>query len=201
MAMTEVKNPILLDSNLADQTMLHPGKGTLKMQMEGVSECTLTLEDRAETIPMHRWVKIWNTMGFVGCFRRTGRGRNIGTDNSYTLRHGIDILQDSVWDDEEKFEGTKTEFLTALLNKQTHLIQGPGDAEPRKPWVLGSCADTGSVNKDIKYDNLLDLFESAVEQGGGYYFTYNMSVWPWQVSLVAKPSDVASEFRLDRNME
>jgi phage minor structural protein len=193
--MTEVKKPILLDSCLADEAMLHPSKGALKLQMEDVSECTLTLEDKAETIPMHRWVKIWNGLGFVGCFRRTSRGRNIGTDNTYTLRHGIDILQDSVWNAEETYTGTMTQFLTALLNKQTHLINGV------KPWVLGSCEDTSSVNKDIKYDNLMDLFEGCVEQGGGYYFTYNMSVWPWQVSLVAKPSSIASEFRLDRNME
>ena len=199
--MTEVKRPILLDANLADQAMLHPAKGTLKLQMEDVSECTLTLEDKAESIGMHRWVKIWNTLGFVGFFRRTSKGRNIGTDNSYTLRHGIDILQDSIWDAEETFEGTKTQFLTAILNKQTQLIQGPGDSSPRKPWVLGSCADSGNVKKDIKYDNLMDLFEGCVEQGGGYYFTYNMNVWPWQVSLVAKPDTVASEFRLNRNME
>lgn len=204
--MTEVKRPILLGvdeygNQLADQTMLHPAKGTLKLQMEDVSECTLTLEDKAESIGMHRWVKIWNTLGFVGFFRRTSKGRNIGTDNSYTLRHGIDILQDSIWDAEETFAGTKTQFLTAILNKQTQLIQGPGDSSPRKPWVLGSCADSGNVKKDIKYDNLMDLFEGCVEQGGGYYFTYNMNVWPWQVSLVAKPDTVASEFRLDRNME
>lgn len=195
MAMTEVKNPILLDSSMNDEAMLHPAKGSLKLQMEGVSEASLTLEDKAEDLPMHRWVKIYNARGFVGYFRRTSRGRNIGTDNGYTLRYGIDILQDSVWDAEETFEGTKAQFLTAILNKQTQLINGV------KPWVLGSCADTSSVKKDIKYDNLMDLFESAVEEGGGYYFTYNQNVWPWQVSLVEKPSDVASEFRLDRNME
>lgn len=195
MAVTEVKKPILLDANLGDVNILHPAKGTLKLQMEGVYEATLTLEDKAEVIPMHGWVKIYNQNGFAGIYRRTSRGRNIGTDNSYTLKHGIDILQDSVWDAEETFEGTKTQFLTAILNKQTQLINGV------KPWVLGSCADTSSVKKDIKYDNLMDLFESAVEEGGDYYYTYNQNVWPWQVSLVAKPSEVASEFRLDRNME
>ena len=199
--MTEVKNPILLDGGLADESMLHPVKGTLKIQMNDVSEATLTLEDKAETIPMHRWVKIWNARGFVGCFRRTSRGRNIGTDNSYTLRHGIDILQDSVWNAEETFTGTKAELMAAILNKQTQLIQGPNDSEPRKPWALGSCADTSSVTKDINYDNLLDLMQDLVEEGGEYYFTYNQNVWPWTVSLVAKPSEVASEFRLDRNIE
>ena len=88
-----------------------------------------------------------------------------------------------------------TQFLTALLDKQTHMINGV------KPWVLGGCADSSSVSKDINYDNLLDLLEGAVDEGGGYYFSYNQSVWPWQLFLVAKSSSVASEFRLDRNME
>ena len=206
MAMTETKRPVLLGTDgsgnqLAEESMLHPSKGSLKLTMNGVSEATLTLEDKAETIGMHRWVKIWNQNGSVGCFRRTSRGRNIGTDNSYTLKHGIDILQDSIWNEETTFEGTMTQFLTALLDKQTNKIKGPGDSSARKPWVLGTCADTSSVKKEIKYDNLMDLFESVVEEGGDYYFTYNQSVWPWEVSLVAKPSAVESEFRLDRNME
>lgn len=193
--MTEVKKPVLLDANLNDETMLHPASGTLKLQMTGTSEATLTLEDKAESIGMHRWVKIWSRNGLVGYFRRSSRGRNIGNDNTYTLKHGIDILQDSVWDAETTFTGTMTQFLTALLDKQTHLIKGV------KPWVLGGCADTSSVSKNINYDNLLDLLEGAVDEGGGYYFSYNQSVWPWQLFLVAKSSSVASEFRLDRNME
>ena len=195
MAMIEVKNPVLQTASLDNDAMLHPVKGTLKLVMNGVSEATLTLADKAETIPMHRFVKIWNQLGFVGYFRRTSRGQNIGTDNTYTLRHGIDILQDSVWDAEETFTGTKAELMAAILNKQTQLINGV------KPWAFGGCADTSSVNKDINYDNLLDLLEDLTEEGGGYYFTYNQSVWPWTVSLVAKPSGVASEFRLDRNIE
>ena len=89
MAMIEVKNPVLQTASLGNDAMLHPVKGTLKLVMNGVSEATLTLSDKAETIPMHRFVKIWNQLGFVGYFRRTSRGQNIGTDNTYTLRHGI----------------------------------------------------------------------------------------------------------------
>ena len=199
--MTEVRKPVLLNANLADERILYPTKRTLKLVMEGVSEATMTLENKAEGIPMHRWVRMYNRSGFVGIFRRCSRGRNIGTDNSYTFKHGIDILQDSIWDEETTFEGTTAEFITAILNKQTQLIRGPGDSAPRKPWVMGSCADSRNVEKDIKYENLLDLLHGLVDEGGGYYFTYNQTVWPWQVSLTAKPSGVASEFRMDRNME
>lgn len=193
--MIEVKMPELLNASLGVANVLHPTDGTLRLSMDSPSECTLTLEDKAEAIPMHGWVKIYNQLGFVGIFRRISRERDITTNNTYTLRHGIDILQDSVWDAEETYEGTTAQFLTALLDKQTQLVNGV------KPWVLGSCADTSNVKKDINYENLLDLLEGVNEQGSGYYFTYDQTSFPWTISLVAKPSAVASEFRLNRNIE
>ena len=199
--MIEVKRPILLNDELEDVAMLHPSKGTLKLNMNDVSESTLTLEDKADYIPLHAWVKIYNQLGFAGIFRRTSRSQTIGTDDNYTLRHGIDILQDSVWDEETEFTGTKAQFIEAILANQTQLIKGPGDSSPRVPWVLGTCADTGSVDQDINYDNLLDLLLGTVEEGGDYYLSYDQTVWPWQVNVVAKPSAVESEFRLDRNIE
>ena len=193
--MIDVKMPELLTASLGVSNILHPTDGSLMLKMDGPSEATLTLEDKAESIPMHGWVKIYNQLGFVGIFRRISRERDITTNNTYNLRHGIDILQDSIWDAEETYEGTTTQFLTALLNKQTQLVNGV------KPWVLGTCADSSNVKKDINYDNLLDLFEGVTEQGGGYYFTYDQTSFPWTVNLVAKPSAVASEFRLNRNIE
>ena len=199
--MIEVKKPILLDEHLADSAMLHPTKGTLKLEMTGVSETTLTLSDKAEGLAMHAWVKMYNQLGFVGIFRRTSQDNTVTVDKTYTLRHGIDILQDSVYAAETEFSGTKAEFITAVLNQQTQLIQGPNDNAPRKPWVLGSCADASTYSKKINYDNLSDLMNGLVDDGGDYYFAYDQTVWPWTVSLVAKPSSVASEFRLNRNIE
>lgn len=199
--MRTVKNPILLDASLNDQEMLRPTKGSLSLQLCDVSECSLTLPLDSPNVHMHAWIKVFNQNGFVGIFRRTSNNRNIPNDLSTTFRHGIDILQDSIWDDETDFEGTKSEFLTALLNKQTSLIQGPGDSAPRKPWVLGTCADTSTYKKSIKYNNLLDLFQDLEDEGGDYYFSYDQTVWPWTVSFLQRSGIVASEFRLKRNME
>lgn len=196
----DVKYPILLDSGLNPAKVLYPTKGSLTLRMCGVSDCQLTLPD-SSIVGMHAWVKIFNQNGFVGYFRKTSNNRNIPSDNSITLQHGIDILQDSIWDAETDFSGTKTEFLTALLAKQTALIQGPGDNAPRAPWVLGSCADTSSYSKKIKYNDLLSLMQDLEDEGGAYYFSYNMATWPWTVSYLARPQNVASEFRLRRNME
>ena len=190
-----VKMPVLLNSSMQESAILYPTKGSLKINASSVSEAQLTLADKSTTIPMHGWVKLWNQNGFVGIFRRTSRNNNITVDKSVTLRHGIDILNDSVWEAQEDFTGTLTEYLTAILNHQTSLINGV------KPWVLGSCAKTANVVKSINYDNLMDLLQGTVDEGEDYYFTYDQTVWPWQISLVAKPSGVLSEFRLNRNIE
>lgn len=191
----KVKMPVLLDSTLKESAILYPTKGTLKIKANDVSEAQLTLSDKSQAIPMHGWVKIYNQNGFVGVFRRTSRNNNVTVDKTVTLRHGIDILQDSVWEGSEDFSGTMTQYLTAILNHQTSLINGV------KPWVLGTCADTQTVAKTLNYDNLMTLLKGTVDSGGDYYFTYDQTVWPWQINLVAKPSGVRSEFRLNRNIE
>lgn len=193
--MRNVKNPILLDSNLNDVEMLRPTKGSLSLKLCGVSEENLTLPVNSVNVPMHAWIKVFNQNGFVGIYRRTSNNRNIPSDQSATFRHGIDILQDSIWSGETDFEGTKTQFLTALLNQQTHLVNGI------KPWVLGTCQDSSTYKKTIKNDNLMDLFQDLEDEGGDYYFSYDQTVWPWRVSYLQRSSAVASEFRLQRNME
>lgn len=195
MALRNVKNPILLDGNLNDVKMLRPTKGSLSLKLCGVSEENLTLPVNSVNVPMHAWIKVFNQNGFVGIYRRTSNNRNIPSDQSATFRHGIDILQDSIWAGETDFEGTKTQFLTALLNQQTHLVKGV------KPWVLGTCQDSSTYKKSIKNDNLMDLFQDLEDEGGDYYFQYDQTVWPWQVSYLQRSSNVASEFRLQRNME
>lgn len=195
MALRNVKNPILLDSNLNDVEMLRPTKGSLSLKLCGVSEENLTLPVDSVNVPMHAWIKVFNQNGFVGIYRRTSNNRNIPSDQSATFRHGIDILQDSIWAGETDFEGTKTQFLTALLNQQTHLVKGV------KPWVLGTCQDSSTYKKSIKNDNLMDLFQDLEDEGGDYYFSYDQTVWPWRVSYLQRSGNVASEFRLQRNME
>lgn len=190
-----VRMPVLLDSTLKESAILYPSKGNVRIEAQNISEAQLTLGDKDPAIPMHGWVKIYNKNGLVGIFRRTSRNDNITVDKTVTLRHGLDILQDSVWEGSEDFEGTRAAFLTAILNHQTSLINGV------KPWVLGTCQDARTVSKKLNYDNLLDLFLKEAEDGGDYYYTFDQSVWPWQVSLVAKPSGVRSEFRLNRNVE
>ena len=190
-----VKRPVLLDNQLRERSILYPTKASLTLNMTGPSECSLTLPKDAPRIDMHGWVKIFNQNGFVGIFRRTSSSHNAPLDVTVQLRHGIDILQDSLWQEETEFTGSTGEFITAILNHQTALVNG------QKPWVLASCADTTQIEeKKISYNNLWDLLRSLEDESGDYYFTYDQSTFPWRLSYVKKNSTPMSEFRLSRNL-
>ena len=190
-----VKRPVLLDSQLRETSILYPTKATLTLNMTGPSECSLTLPKDAPRIDMHGWVKIFNQNGFVGVFRRTSSSHNAPLDVTVQLRHGIDILQDSLWQEETEFTGTTGEFITAILAHQTALVNG------QRPWVLASCADTTQIEeKKISYNNLWDLLRSLEDESGDYYFTYDQTVFPWRLSYARKNDTPMSEFRLSRNL-
>ena len=98
-------------------------------------------------------------------------------------------------DEEFIIKGTATSVLTSLLNYQTTLINGV------KPWVLGTCAANVNVQRSINYDNLLKVIVDIMgEELADYYLTFNMSVFPWQLNVVARPQTITAEGRLARNV-
>ena len=189
-----VRLPGLLDASLNEVARLHPTAGSVTLKMIGSSEATMTLPEDSPAVQIHDWVQIYTQRGLAGVFRVSNVSQNYKHQIDVTLLHGIDILADSVWTEQTEFSGTKAQFLTALLNQQTHLVNGV------KPWTLGTCEVTGSYEKTINYDRLSNLLEEMVQEGGGYYFTYDQTVFPWVINFVAKPAGVDSEFRLTRNV-
>lgn len=192
----EVRSPGLLDAELNESERLRPLAASLTLNLYGSSEATITLPEDAPYIRIHDWVSLYTQNGFAGIFRVTNISRNFKRNLEITLLHGIDILSDSVWAEQDKFTGTMEEFLTKALNFQTHLVNGV------KPWVLGTCEDysTTFTDKEMNYDRLSTLLEGLIEEGGDYYYEYNMSTFPWTLNVRRKSSVVWSEFRLSRNV-
>lgn len=192
----EVRFPGLLDAELNESERLSPLAASLTLNLYGSSEATITLPEDAPYIRIHDWVSLYTQNGFAGIFRVTNISRNFKRNLEITLLHGIDILSDSVWSGQEKFSGNMTQFLTAALNHQTHLVNGV------KPWVLGVCEDSSTTftDKEMNYDRLSTLLEGLIEEGGDYYYEYNMATFPWTLNVRRKSSVVWSEFRLSRNV-
>lgn len=189
-----VRLPGLLGPDLTETARLSPSAASLTLKMHGPGEVQLTIPEDGPAVSVHDWISIYTQKGFAGVFRVTNAAQNLRRQTDLTLLHGIDILSDSVWQDQTEYDGSVSGYLAALLNQQTHLVNGV------KPWVLGICEDTGSIKKSINYDRLSNLLEALEEEGGDYYFTYDQTTWPWTLSYVLKPAAVSSEFRLSRNV-
>lgn len=187
------KNPVLLDSNLKESEILYPTKANLTLNLVGVDECNLSLPENSPEIGIHAWVSVYNHKGFVGIFRATS-GAGSSPEDSVRLRHGIDILSDSIWKEEKEFTGTVDQFITQLLAQQDNLIKGV------KPWVKGVVADSSTITRSINYEPLLDHLTSLEDEGGDYYFSYDQTSFPWTINYLHRPTAVSSEFRLDRNL-
>ena len=194
MGLTAVRQPGLLDASLAEVGRLSPLSGSAVLKLIGSSEAAISIPEDSPAVNIHDWISLYTQRGFAGIFRVSNVSRTYKQRVDLTLLHGIDILSDSVWAAQTDFSGTKAEFLTALLNQQTHLINGV------RPWVLGICQDNSTIEKSINYDRLSELFESLVEPGGSYYFVYDQTSFPWTVSYVSRTGEADSEFRLTRNV-
>lgn len=190
----KIRSPAVLDANLNESFRLSPVSGSVTLKLIGSGEATLTLPDDAPELHIHDWIAIYNRRGLLGYYRITNIAPNYKKQTDITMLHGIDILSDSVWQEQRDFSGTMAQFITALLNQQTQLVNGV------KPWVLGTCASSATIQKSINYDRLSELLEDLVEEGGGYVFQYDMSAFPWTLNYVALEDTVTSEFRITRNI-
>ena len=189
-----IRRPGLLNASLTEIARLEPTAASVTAKMVGAGEATLTLAEDAPAVHVHDWVSMYTRAGFAGYYRVTNVAQTYRKQIDVSLLFGIDILSDSVWPEQTEFSGTKAQFLTQLLDKQTQLINGV------KPWQLGTCADTSSIDRSINYDRLSTLLEALEVEGSNYYFTYDQTTWPWTINYVAKTNTVSSEFRLTRNV-
>ena len=188
------RSPGLLAADLTERDRLQPMSGSLTTKLVGAGDAELTLPEGGPAVNIHDLISIYTDKGLAGIYRVTNVSQNFKRQIDLSMLHAIDILSDSVWTDQTDFEGTRAQYITALLNQQTTLINGV------KPWTLGTCADNGTVKKSINYDRLSDLLQEMEEDGGQFYFTYDFSTYPWVLNYLEKPQNTASEFRLARNV-
>ena len=150
----EVRRPGLLDAELQERERLTPSGGPFNFKYNATCEATLTIPEDGPAVKMHDWIALYGLHGFLGVYRVVNIAQAVGRQIQLSLLHGIDILSDSVWEPatvgaaEETFTGNMTQYLTALLAHQTHLIT-IGDDAPVKPWVLGTCESSEVLTKKI----------------------------------------------------
>ena len=190
-----VRMPRLLDNQLQEVERMHPTALSLTLTSPGVSQATMALLPRDTQPAMHQWMEIFTPRGSAGFFRVIHTVRTYTGETELNLRHGIDTMADSVLEMQEDFSGTVAQLLALVIGAQKTRIKGVA------PWQLGDVEDETTLKRSLNYDRLSDLLSGIEEEKYQYAFEYDFSTWPWTLHFRQKPAEVASEFRLARNIE
>lgn len=183
--------PRLLDSNMREVARVLPTTMSLTLDFEGLSTAQITLTEDAPAVHMRDWFELYSPNGSAGYFRVTDIDDNKRQEIALTLTIGLDTLRDSVWRNQEDYDGTVEDFVTQALSYQNVPY-----------WQLGICEDDGAWKKSgINYDHISDLLAEVRTEREGYYFDLDFTTSPWTLNIRARNNAVVSEFRLARNME
>lgn len=194
---TFVRLPVLLDRELHPVRPLHPKPLAMNEKLRGTSEATMRLAQDEEPPALRSFVRIYTQNGDAGVYRVSSVSRSPATgETTVTLLHGRDVFSDTViLQPELAFTGNAQQLLTYAMANQTHFVND------QPLWILGSVANVAVEARTLSYDRASDVISSIESELVDYHFEYDMSGFPWELSLVANSAEVASEFRLSRNLE
>lgn len=191
-----VRLPRLLDAQLREVCRLHPVTLSINERLVPPHDASMTLPP-GEGAPFHAWVELYTIDGSAGFYRVSGASECYVITGDVDLEHSAAILGDAIIPGEGKYSGTCAEVLTAMLANQTTLING------QKPWVLGTCAKSASIEYAYDCNNILSAMTEVVgDEKDGYALEFDDTHgFPWRVSVVSVETTASCEGRLSRNLE
>lgn len=191
-----VRLPRLLDAQLREVCRLHPVTLSISERLVPPHDASMTLPS-GEGVSFHAWVELYTIDGSAGFYRVSSSSESYVSTGDVDLEHSAAILGDAIIPGEGTYSGTCAEVLTAMLANQTTLVNN------QKPWVLGTCAKSASIEYAYDCNNILSAMTEAV--GGekdGYALEFDDTHgFPWKVNVVSVETSASCEGRLSRNLE
>lgn len=191
-----VRLPRLLDAQLREVCRLHPVTLSINERLVPPHDASMTLPP-GEGASFHAWVELYTIDGSAGFYRVSSTSESYVDTGDVDLEHSAAILGDAIIPGEGKYSGTCAEVLTAMLANQTTLING------QKPWVLGTCAKSASIEYAYDCNNILSAMTEVVgDEKNGYALEFDDAHgFPWRVNVVSVETSASCEGRLSRNLE
>lgn len=191
-----VRLPRLLDAQLREVCRLHPVTMSINERLVPPHDASMTLPP-GEGASFHAWVELYTIDGSAGFYRMSSASESYVSTGDVDLEHSAAILGDAIIPGEGKYSGTCAEVLTAMLANQTTLING------QKPWVLGTCAKSASIEYAYDCNNILSAMTEVVgDEKDGYALEFDDTHgFPWRVNVVPVETTASCEGRLSRNLE
>lgn len=147
---------------------------------------------KGEELPARSWVELFTPYGSAGMYRVRSPKDAYGQETSTAeLEHMIAEVGDSLVRDEI------SEMMSASTAVSTVFGYYNGSL-----WRLGSYSaiGNGQVAVEAKYDSVLNVLLSILEQKPECMMTFDFSTTPWTVNIVSRGTSVVAEGRLSRNV-
>lgn len=191
-----VRLPRLLDAQLREVCRLHPVTLSINERLVPPHDASMTLPP-GEGASFHAWVELYTIDGSAGFYRVSSSSESYVSTGDVDLEHSAAILGDAIIPGEGAYSGTCAEVLTAMLANQTTLVNG------QKPWILGTCAKSASVEYAYDCNNILSAMTEVVgDEKDGYALEFDDTHgFPWRVNVVSVETSTSCEGRLSRNLE
>lgn len=185
-----VKYPELLSPNLRPERPINALSLSLNISLRDRSQASMTVSSGDSPIKMGAFINVYTAKGLQGVYRATNISMTNAKGRVYTLTHAIDTLRNDVWTMQGAFDGTRGEFLSALLSHQKTIR-----------WQLGAVdmPETPYKSANINYTKLSDVFSKFISDNLDIYPEYDFSTVPWTLNIKALPQDVSARFSLTRN--
>ena len=191
-----VRLPRLLDAQLNEVCRLHPVTLSINERLVPPHDASMTLPP-GEGASFHAWMELYTIDGSTGFYRVSGTSESYVSTGDIDLEHSSAILGDAIIPGEGTYSGTCAEVLTAILANQTTLVNG------QKPWVLGTCAKSASIEYAYDCNNILSAMTEVVgDEKDGFALEFDDTHgFPWHVNVVSVETTASCEGRLSRNLE
>ena len=191
-----VRLPRLLDAQLREVCRLHPVTLSINERLVPPHDASMTLPP-GEGASFRAWVELYTIDGSAGFYRVSSSSESYVSTGDVDLEHSAAILGDAIIPGEGTYSGTCAEVLTAMLANQTTLVNG------QKPWVLGACAKSASIEYAYDCNNILSAMTEVVgDEKDGYALEFDDTHgFPWKVNVVSVETSASCEGRLSRNLE
>ena len=178
-----------IKSSSGDQRIT-PLKASVDLKLMPLSSAELELRP-GDTIPARSLVEMFTENGSVGIFRSKPMQERYGERSTHVeLEYAAAEIND---------------WLTGKIKEQTKAantaISTLFNSYHGSLWTLGTVSPTSTIILAAEYDNVLDAIINVVEQLPDYMITFDQTVTPWTLNVVARPSSVTAEGRLSRNIE
>lgn len=190
-----VRLPRLLDANMNEVSRLNPSGLSISLTSTPVSTADMSVELNDTPIPMRSWIELYTIHGSAGVFRVSQSDLDYDScEQRLALEHGLCALNDAIMTGEDEEEKTPSQWLSAILNKQSTKAGG------KNLWNAGTVEATASVFLTPGGSTLLTVLSQMMEQLPDYVISTDQTVFPWKLSIVKKSAAVQAEGRLSRNL-